>query len=141
MPRKLRIFALVVAAMTGVTCTRVVVVSAPPPTSIASVLDSIAFEPPPMCLHLNMPWTDYLCPEIVGRFPPFVRIEDVDKLWLVMRTRDGSTFGERIQPNVDAIFLGRMAVDSILVRYYRTIGQNAKADSLAGRVARFGAAP
>lgn len=97
--------------------------------------DSIPIDPPPGCFHMERPWTEYWCPDIV-RMRSFIPLDSVRSTWLIIHTIDGRVYSRPVPNTVDAIFLSRRSIDSIFVRYYRTIGQNAKADSLAAAARR-----
>lgn len=99
--------------------------------------DSIPIDPPPGCFHLERPWTEYWCPDFTG-MRSFIPLDSVQSTWLIIRTMNGRTYARMLPNTVDAMFLSRRAIDSIFVRYYRSIGQNAKADSLAAAAARVG---
>lgn len=92
-------------------------------------LATLPVDPPPMCIHLSFPWSDWDCPRMTAQrawLPP----QDIDTLWLIVKMKSGEIYTARVDTAADVIFLGKRAVDSIFVRYYNTIRQTAKADSL-----------
>lgn len=98
-------------------------------SSLASAETSLG--PIATCVHMRVPYTDYDCPEDAGGAAlAFVELSSGDSVTLVIRKSTGATYVTPITPNADVIFLTKMATDSILVRYYQTIGDTAKANAL-----------
>jgi hypothetical protein len=83
-----------------------------------------------VCVHKDLPWSDWDCPDTIKEFLP---IADMDSIILIVKTKSGATHTTPIPRNSDAIFLSKRSVDSILVRYYEMTKQGPKADAVRRR--------
>lgn len=104
------------------------------PQSVAEGLPE-ANNPANVCVHLDFPWSEWECTD-TNTQNQFMNLADADSVALVVRTKTGAIRVTPISPRADAIFLSKRAGDSILVRYYRTIGDTAKANALGNRLRR-----
>ena len=120
------LFPVVLATAITFACSR--------PQSVAAGVPA-ANSPANVCVHLDFPWSEWECTDTTTA-SQFMNIEDADSVALVVKTKAGAIRVTPISPRADAIFLSKRAGDSILVRYYRTIGDTAKANALGNRLRR-----
>ena len=94
-----------------------------------------ANDPASVCVHLDFPWSEWECTD-TNTQSQFINIADADSIALVVKMKSGAIRVTPISPRSDAIFLTRRAVDSILLRYYRTVRDTAKTEALGNRLRR-----
>lgn len=88
-----------------------------------------------VCWHKDFPWSDWECPDSNSSLT-FLNLSDADSVAIVVKTKAGTYRVTHVQPTADGLFLTKRATDSVLVRYYQSIGDQAKAAALRGRLER-----
>ena len=92
-------------------------------------------EPFAICWHKDFPWSDWECPDSNSSLA-FMNLADAESVAVIVKTKAGRYRVTHVQPTADGLFLSKRATDSILVRYYQSIGDQAKAAALRGRLQR-----
>ncbi len=110
-PPQLRYASVLIAAALLVTgCGREPKVAS---QTVAMMAPMDAFQ---ICVHMEFPWSDYVCPDSSAN--RWQSVSDMDSVSLVVKTKAGVTRITPVPRGTDVIFMSRMSVDSILVRYY-----------------------
>ena len=92
-------------------------------------------DPFAICWHKDFPWSDWECPDSNANLT-FMNLSDAESVAVVVKTKAGRYRVTHVQPTADGLFLTKRATDSILVRYYDSIGDQTKAAALRGRLQR-----
>ena len=92
-------------------------------------------EPFAICWHKDFPWSDWECPDSNANLT-FMNLTDAESVAVIVKTKAGRYRVTHVQPTADGLFLTKRATDSILVRYYQSIGDQTKAAALRGRLER-----
>lgn len=92
-------------------------------------------DPFAVCWHKDFPWSDWDCPD-TNSSQTFANLADAESVAVVVKTKAGAIRVTHVQPTADGLFLTKRATDSILVRYYQSIGDQTKAAALRARLQR-----
>ena len=83
----------------------------------------------PVCVHLNMPYSDRICPDSTPS--TYFKPAEVIAETLVVHTSDGRNIRIAVPPRTDAIFLTHSAMSTFLVRHYDATNPERAAETRA----------
>jgi hypothetical protein len=113
-PKRLALIAAVVLTVAGTTqCSSAALQSG---SGSNSYLMAAGDSTGPVCVHLDMPYSDWQCP--VNREADYFRPSQVTAETLVVHTVDNRTIRVAIPNRTDAIFLTQSAQSTFLLRHY-----------------------
>lgn len=108
---------------------------------------AMSTDSPGVCVHLANPYSEYDCPDMLAlsaasmvpvpqpRTAPNAPVTDIVSVTVEVRMKSGQVIKRVMPANIDAIFFGRRAADSVLAGYYTNHGDPTKAAGVRGKTA------